>query len=415
MNILLINHYAGSVHHGMEYRPYYLAREWVRRGHRVRIVAASHAHVRARGPEMAGRMRRDETIDGIDYTWLATPPYRGNGLARVRNMAAFVLRLWREARTLALEVAPQVVIASSTYPLDIWPAHRIAGLAGARLLHEVHDLWPLSPMELGGYSRHHPFIRLLQSAEDYACRHADSIVSILPNVREHLEARGMAPHKLHLIPNGTDPDEWLAAPPALPEALDALLAGLRAQGRTVVGYAGSHGLANALDTLLDAAALMQDQPLAFVLVGDGSEKARLERRARELGLAHLHFAPPIPKAQIPALMAQLDIAYLGWQRQPLYRFGIAPNKLIDYMMGGCPVLHAVEAGNDPVREAACGLTVTPEDPAAVARGLAALLAMSRSERRALGERGRAYALANLTYPVLGQRFLTTFAHEVSHG
>ncbi len=415
MNILLINHYAGSVHHGMEYRPYYLAREWVRRGHRVRIVAASHAHVRARAPDMAGRKRRDENIDGIDYTWFATPPYRGNGLARVRNMGAFVLRLWREARTLAREVAPQVVIASSTYPLDIWPAHRIARLAGARLLHEVHDLWPLSPMELGGFSPRHPFIRLLQSAEDYACRHADGIVSILPKVREHLEARGMAPHKLHLIPNGIDPDEWLAAPPALPESLDALLAGLRAQGRTVVGYAGSHGLANALDTLLDAAALVRQQPLAFVLVGDGLEKARLERRARELGLAQLYFAPPIPKAQIPALMARIDIAYLGWQRQPLYRFGIAPNKLIDYMMGGCPVLHAVEAGNDPVREAGCGLTVAPEDPAAVATGLAALLSMSKSERRALGERGRAYALAKLTYPVLGQRFLTTFAHEVSHG
>lgn len=415
MNILLINHYAGSVHHGMEYRPYYLAREWVRLGHRVRIVAASHAHVRARAPSMEGRGRRDETIDGIDYTWFATPPYRGNGLARVRNMAAFVARLWREAPALAREPAPQVVIASSTYPLDIWPAHRIARLAGARLLHEVHDLWPLSPIELGGFSRHHPFIRLLQAAEDYACRHADTVVSILPKVREHLEARGMAPHKLHVIPNGTDPAEWLAAAPALPEELDALLAGLRAQGRTVVGYAGSHGLANALDTLLDAAARLEDKPLAFVLVGDGPEKPRLERRARELGLAHLYFAPPIPKAQIPALMALVDIAYLGWQRQPLYRFGIAPNKLIDYMMGGCPVLHAVEAGNDPVQEAGCGLTVAPEDPGAVAAGLAALLALSRSERRALGERGRAYALANLTYPVLGQRFLTTFAHEVSHG
>lgn len=415
MNILLINHYAGSIHHGMEFRPYYLAREWVRSGHRVCILAASEAHVRARAPEMEGRSRRDENIDGIDYSWYATPPYRGNGPGRVRNMAAFVWRLWREAVPIAREARPQVVIASSTYPLDIWPAHRIARLAGARLLHEVHDLWPLSPIELGGFSRCHPFIRLLQAAEDYACRHADGIVSILPKVREHLEARGMAPHKLHVIPNGTDPAEWLAAPTALPEALDGLLAGLCAQGRTVVGYAGSHGLANALDTLLDAASLVKDRMLAFVLVGDGPEKARLERRARELRLDHLFFMPPISKSQIPALMARLDIAYLGWQRQPLYRFGIAPNKLIDYMMGGCPVLHAVEAGNDPVREAGCGLTVAPEDPQAVARALASLLAMPRLERRALGERGRSYALAHLTYPVLGQRFLSTFTHEVSHG
>ena len=225
----------------------------------------------------------------------------------------------------------------------------------------------------------------------------------------------MAPHKLHVIPNGADPAEWLVTPLALPEALDALLAGLRAQGQAVVGYAGSHGLANALDTLVDAAALMRTRDVAFVLVGDGPEKARLEQRARSLNLTNMHFVPPIAKGQIPALIAGLDIAYLGWQRQPLYRFGIAPNKLIDYMMGGCPVLHAVEAGNDPVQEAGCGLTVAPEDPAAVARGLDALLAMSKAQRRDLGERGRRHALANLTYPVLGQRFLTTFAHEVPHG
>src|SRR5205823_12053650 len=95
MNILLINHYAGSVRHGMEYRPYYLAREWVRSGHRVTIVASSTSHLRNQAPVLDGRTRLDETIDGIDYVWLATPSYRGNGAARVRNMAAFVLRLWR--------------------------------------------------------------------------------------------------------------------------------------------------------------------------------------------------------------------------------------------------------------------------------------------------------------------------------
>src|SRR5689334_18625209 len=92
MNILLINHYAGSVRHGMEYRPYYLAREWVRLGHRVTIVASSESHVRTLAPTLDGAPQLLETIDGIDYLWLATPAYRGNGLARVRNMAAFVMR-----------------------------------------------------------------------------------------------------------------------------------------------------------------------------------------------------------------------------------------------------------------------------------------------------------------------------------
>ena len=115
--------------------------------------------------------------------------------------------------------------------------------------------------------------------------------------------------------------------------------------------------------------------------------------------------PPIPKAQIPSFLAAIDIAYIGWQRLPIYRFGIAPNKLMDYMMSGCAVLHSVEAGNDPVREAGCGLTVAPEAPAAVADGLRQLAALPAEARRAMGERGRAFVLANHTYPVLAQRFL----------
>ncbi|NHZ34000.1 glycosyltransferase family 4 protein [Massilia rubra] len=409
MNILLINHYAGSLKHGMEYRPFYLAREWVRLGHTVRIIASSQSHIRAQAPQLHGCDQLDETIDGVGYRWVATPAYRGNGGARVANMLAFVTRLHLQARRLAAEFAPDVVIASSTYPLDIWPAHRIARCAGARLLFELHDLWPLSPIELGGYSRRHPFIMLLQAAENYACRNACAIVSILPKVRDHLEAHGMAPHKLHIVPNGADPAEWLAAPPALDGIAGARLAALRSDGKFIVGYAGTHGLANALDTLLDAARLVADQRIAFVLAGGGPDKARLVRLAMERGLHNVHFLDPVPKQQVPALLAHFDVAYIGWQRQRLYRYGIAPNKLIDYMMAGRPILHSVEAGNDPVAEAGCGLTVAPQDPVAVAHGLLALFTLDQQERDAAGERGRAYAMAKLSYPVLARRFLQACA------
>lgn len=404
MRLLLINHYAGSLRHGMEYRPYYLAREWVRLGHDVRIAAAATSHVRTHAPDLGGRKRLDEHIDDISYGWYATPPYHGNGIARVRNMAAFVGQLYGDARRLA-RWRPDVVIASSTYPLDIFPARRIATLAGARLLFEVHDLWPLSPIELGGHSRWHPFMALLQAAENFACRHADAVVSILPKVGEHLEAHGMAPHKLHIVPNGADPDEWTGGGPALAPSLARALAGLRAGGRAIVGYAGAHGLANALDTLLVAAQRTSDMGVVYVLVGAGPEKARLQQRAQALGLDNVRFFDGVGKAQVPALLRCFDLAYIGWQRQPLYRFGIAPNKLIDYMMAGLPVVHAVDAGNDPVAEAGCGLTVAPDDGAAIAQAVRALLALPAPARAAMGARGRAYALGRLSYPVLGRQFL----------
>ena len=400
MNILLLNHYAGSPALGMEFRPYYLAREWVRAGHRVMIVAADRSHVRARQPA-AG----DELIDGIAYRWLATPAYRGNGRGRVWNIWRFLAQVWGQAAELVREFKPDAVIASSTYPMDIWVARRIARLAGATLVYEVHDLWPLSPIELSGMSPRHPFIRLCQAAENTAYRDADVVVSMLPKVADHMQQHGLDLRKLHIVPNGISPDEWQADGAPLAAEFQTQLDALKAPGRTLVGYAGSHGLPNALDVLLDAAALVRHEPFVFVLVGDGHEKARLAQRVASEGLHHVHLFAPIPKAQIPALLAQFDIAYIGWQRVPIYRFGIAPNKLMDYLMAGRAVLHSVEAGNDPVAEARCGITVAPESPGAVAQGLRQLAARTPAERRAMGERGRAFVLANHTYPVLAQRFI----------
>ncbi len=400
MNILYLNHYAGSPALGMEYRPYHLAREWVRAGHRVLVLAASFSHVRTHQPRPG-----DETIDGIAYRWLPTPAYQGNGAGRVWNIWRFLAQVWRQAQRLVDEFQPDAVIASSTYPMDIWVARRIARLARAKLVHEVHDLWPLSPIELSGMSPRHPFIRLCQAAEDAACRDADVVVSMLPKVATHMAAHGLDLRKLHIVPNGISPDDWQGTPVPLRADVAQAIAAARAAGRTLVGYAGSMGLPNALHVLLDAARLLQDQPLAFVMVGDGHERARLAQRVASDGLANVALLPPIPKAEIPALLAAIDIAYIGWQRVPIYRFGIAPNKLMDYMMAGCCVLHSVDAGNDPVADSGGGLTVAPESAAAVAAGLRQLAALPAAERAAMGQRGRAYVLAHHSWPVLAQRFI----------
>jgi glycosyltransferase involved in cell wall biosynthesis len=405
MNILLVNHYAGSPRDGMEYRPYYLAREWVRAGHRVQIVAAAYSHVRTRQPVLAGNDALDETIDGISYRWLPAPAYVGNGLGRVKNIWAFLSRLWRETPKLVAEFQPDVVIASSTYPMDIWVARRIARQARAKLVYEVHDLWPASPIELSGMSRWHPFILMCQKAENDAYCDADIVVSMLPVVAEHMRAHGLDLRKLHIVPNGVALEEWQTDPRPLPRELATYLAALKRGGRTIVGYAGSHGLPNALDVLLDAAKLLADDKISFVLVGDGHEKARLAERVRAEGLDHVAMLAPVPKAQIPALLATFDIAYIGWQRVPIYRFGIAPNKLMDYMMAGRAVLHSVEAGNDPVTEADCGLTVAPESATAVAEGLRELAATTPEVRALMGERGRAFVVEHHSYRVLAQRFI----------
>ncbi|KZE30269.1 glycosyltransferase family 4 protein [Crenobacter luteus] len=401
MRILYLNHYAGSPRHGMEFRPYYLAREWVRAGHQVHIVAADFSHLRRVNPVLDAPYR-DEVIDGVTYTWCRTPPYEGNGARRVVNIFAFLRRLMGLSARIRRE-KPDLVIASSTYPLDTVPAAWFARLTGARLVYEVHDLWPLTPVEVGGMSPRHPFIRLLQWAEDFGYAKADTVISMLPCARDYMVGRGMDPARYAVIPNGVDVAEWEGEPAPLPAAHAASLAELKADGRFLVGYAGGHGLANALDFLLDAARLLVDLPVTFVLVGDGPDKAAL--KAKAAGSANVVFLDAIEKRAVPAFLAEMDALFIGWRRLPIYRFGINPNKLFDYLMAGKPVIHSVEAGNDLVAEWGAGLSVPAEDAAAIAAAVRRMVALPQAERAAMGAAGQRAVREKHDYRVLAARFL----------
>lgn len=373
-------------------------------GHKVQIVAGSYSHIRAQQPQMLRRYFFDEIIGGIAYRWYETPTYAGNGLGRVHSILSFLRHLWRDGRQLATDFKPDVVIASSTYPMDIWPARRIARIAGARLIYEVHDLWPLSPIELGRMSRRHPFIMWVQMAEDYAYRHVDKVVSMLPKTLEYMQSRGMAPEKFVYVPNGVDEQEW-RNPELLPADVEQRLLSIRQSGLPIVGYAGTHGLANALDDLLNVAKLLKTRA-EIVLVGTGPERERLLKRVMQEGLSNVHMLPAVPKQSIPSLLTMFDIAYIGLQPQPLFRFGISPNKLMDYMCAGKVVVMAVNAGNDPVQESGCGLTVCPGDADAIAKAILDLVAVPIAQRIAMGEAGRRFILDNQTYPMLAQRFVS---------
>jgi glycosyltransferase involved in cell wall biosynthesis len=401
--ILLINQYAGSPHLGMEFRPHALASAWQALGHETLIVAGSPSHLRGHEPALRGAVTR-ELVEGVPYEWLRLPHYDGNGGRRAANIVTFASLLRARSRALARRFRPDVVIASSTHPLDIYGARAVARRSGARLVFEVHDLWPLTPIELGGMSAGHPFVRLLARAERVACTSADAVVSILPAADAHLVTRGMPPERFTHVPNGVALAEADAGEP-LPEPHAELAAALAREGRFIVGYAGGIGLANAIDDLVAAAALLRDEPVAFLIWGDGPERAAVEHRAAELGLADVHFLGRIAKPAVRSALEACDALYLGWKRRGIYRFGQSPNKLYDYMAAARPVLHATSAPCDPVAACGCGISVAAEDAPALAGAIGSLAALTPDERREMGARGRREVEERHDYPVLAERFL----------
>ena len=240
-------------------------------------------------------------------------------------------------------------------------------------------------------------------AEDYACRHADRVISILPKTAEYLQSRGMLSKKFAHVPNGVDEQDW-TKPAPLPPGVAKCIQEMKNIDLPIVAYLGSHGLANELDVLLDAAHQFKGKA-QVLLVGTGPERSRLLSRVIKERLTQVVMLPPAPKLSIPSILSQIDIAYIGLKSVSLFRFGISANKLVDYMMAGKPVIKSIKAGNDPVKEAGCGITVPPGDASAVADAVLKLATLSAEKRDAIGKAGKKFILANQTYSVLAKRFI----------
>ena len=405
MNILLINHYVGAPKYGMEFRPYYLGREWVKQGHNVVFIGASYSHLRYRQPE-AGSDFREEIIDGIKYVWVNTPLYKSS-FKRVINIFYFVIKIFFKSKSIAFKYSPDIVINSSTYPLDIYPAKKITKYAKAKLIYEVHDLWPLSPIEIGGYSKFHPYILLLQKAENDAYRSAFKVVSLLGNAKQHMIDHGMHPHKFIHIPNGYDKNEWDPKNIMdIPIEHEGLFRKLKEENKFIIGFSGGHTPSTAMETFIDAANILKNRnEIAFVLIGDGVSKDSYILRCKDYNLTNVFFLPPVNKMQIPKLVGNFDIAYIGGVHSILHKYGTSANKMTDYMLCKKPILFSVDEPNSVIEKVNCGIRVAAEDPEAVAAAVMKFYSMSNEERDEIGKRGYDYAINNLGYDQLAARFI----------
>ncbi|KNE28288.1 glycosyltransferase family 4 protein [Achromobacter spanius] len=404
-NIWYVHPYAGGPGVGRYSRPYYLARQWLQAGARATVFTPSFHHL-LDTPQMAGT--RD--IAGVAYEFVPARPYQGNGAGRLAHMAAFSLKMRLHVDKYArLHGRPDMIIASSPHPYVFLATHAVARKFGARSVFEVRDLWPLSLTELAGVSPTHPLVRFTGWVERYAHRHADTVVSLLPCTLEHMTATGLAPERWRYIPNGVHTDEVVHTASAEAHPTVKLARQWRETGRSVVVYAGALGRPNHVDSLVQAIARLRDQgdeKVAAIIVGRGElqETLRVTIAERNLG-DRVALFEQMPKQAVLTLLAHADIGYISLRPEPLFRFGVSPNKLWDYMLARLPVLFALQAGNDPVHEAQCGVSVDPGEVGAIADGLRALSTLSEPERVAMGERGRTYVLAHHSYEALAQAYL----------
>lgn len=399
MRVLYIDHYAGSPTAGMEYRPHAMAVEWAKEGVHTTIVAGTFSHLRKRNfPDAVPGHPYD--VDGVEFRFLPTRSYEGNGPGRILSMAEFVGRGVAAAGHIARELRPDAVISSSTYPFDTYFAQRVARLSGAVLVHEVHDLWPLTPIELGGHSPRHPLMWAMAVAERSSYRHSDAVVSILPNIEPHVRSLGIDTPVV-AIPNGIDAE---LTPQPAPSEFVELVDGLHASDRKVVGYAGGMTNANAMDDFVAAMGHLTDEPVTAVLIGDGLYRAELEAQCLRLG-AHVMFFGTLPRAQIHDALSRCDVLYIGSKRSPLYEFGVSANKIFDYMLTGVPIVNAFVSEHSPMVYADCTVRAEGEDPVDIARAIRTAMALGPAERDNVAEASKGWVRAHHDLPALARQFL----------
>ncbi len=407
MNILYIEHYAGSPDMGMEFRPYYLSREWVRMGHKVSIIAADYSHLRIKNPKITKDFQK-ETVDGIDYYWIHTSTYKRNGINRAKTMAQFIGKLYVKAKWIADRFKPDVIITSSTYPLDTYVGQRIKKHRPfAKLIHEIHDMWPAVLTEVNGMSRWNPFVITMQIAEKSFCKHSDYVVSLPPCSKEYLINHGMQPEKFLDVANGVNSDEWENAEELNYETL-AIFQRLKEENKFIICFFGSLTNYYALPELIEAVQEIDNPNITVVFVGDGVYKKELEEIANRKNKNRILFLGKIPKRQVPSMLKEVDALYIGGAEKTVFKYGICMNKLFDSMMSGKPILYAVDAPNNYIVDYDCGISVTPGSVKALCNGISKMVSMPEKDRNSLGENGHVAVLKHFTYPVLADKFASIF-------
>jgi glycosyltransferase involved in cell wall biosynthesis len=323
-------------------------------------------------------------------------------------MVLFSWNFFRNApRYVSQYGTPDVIVASSPHPYSFLAAHAVARKFGAKVFFEVRDLWPLSLIELAGVSPTHPLITITASLEKFAYKRADCVVSLLPLTKPHMLQRGLSDDRWAYIPNGIDLQEKRSSEEEGPISL--LAKRWKTEGGVVFVYAGALGRPNHVDSLLRATAILKlkgDKKVKILIVGKGEAEADLRRLRSELNLdADVQMFGQVPKNQVVEIFGEVDAGYISLRPEPIFRFGISPNKLFDYMLAALPVVFAVSAGNDPVEEANCGFSAPAGDVEAVAIAMQKVVGLSVTQRREMGERGRAYVLERHDYSSLAASYL----------
>jgi len=347
-------------------------REWVRAGHRVTVITCvpNFPHGRVY-PRYRNKLWQSEVMAGIRVIRVWSYITANEGFLRrimdyISYMAAAVVAApWVRGVDVVIGTSPQFFTACAAFVVS--RCKRIP------FVFELRDIWPESIKAVGAMTDS-VVIRWLEKLELFLYRQAAAIVAVTESFKRTLVARGVPADKIHVVTNGVDINRFKQMEPD-----PQLVRQYGLEGKFVAGYVGTHGMAHALETVLQAADMLRRQPggdvFHFLLLGDGARKSALQDLARELHLDNVHFIASVAKKDVALHWSLLDVSIIHLKRTVLFT-SVIPSKMFECMGMGIPVLHGVAGESaDIVRREGVGLVFEPEN----ARQLCALLLQVQSD------------------------------------
>lgn len=398
--VWVFNHFAStpSTNTGAGERHFYLAEEFKKHGWQTTVFSASFNHLFLNQPERTFPCQVEKFQNGLAFVWIWVSKYDPkSGVGRLINWLSFVLVLFLTPKRKFGK--PDIIIVSS---MSMWPIlnalwYRIWH-PSVRVIFEIRDIWPLTPVMIGGISLNNPIIRVMFGIEKLAYKWSDYIVSVLPKadlrVREVLKC---GKFNYAWVPNASSLDLSNSSEDYTTQ-----------HNRRTIIYAGAIGPANSLDILIEIANELKDRNIFIEIIGDGPERSVLEDKTEKLGLMNVKFIGKVKKELVRSYLINADALFISWRNIDLYKYGVSANKYNDYMALGKPIISVGNISNDPVELSGCGIVIKEQSLQKASQKIDSFLSQSEEKLKSIGAKGLDYWKNHKTYPVIGEKYIEVF-------
>jgi glycosyltransferase involved in cell wall biosynthesis len=403
MNIWIITKYASSREVGFESRIFALARRFVKMGHNVDVISSDSNHF-GTYPKYK-KVYNFENLEGIEVLRIRTFKYKKTAsFQRIFSWLDFEFKLF--FAPLKKIPKPDVLIVSSLSLITILNGIRLKLKYNAKLAFEIRDIWPLTMVEEGGYKSSNPFVKILERIEIYGYKKSNLIIGTMPNLKKHVEnVTGIKEDKCVCIPFGFDANFYSSLKVS---PIEFAIKYNIPSNKFIIGYAGSIGITNGLDSFIACAKKMSnDKRIFFALLGDGDSRLLYVNETKKL--ENIIFIPKVKREEVASFLALCNVLYFSSLNSKIWDYGWSPNKLIDYMMAEKPILASYSGYKSMINEANSGFFVPAEDSESLVQILNQLVLMPSSTLEEMGLRGKQWILNNRNWDIIAESYIDSIS------